>query len=73
MKIIKIPKTCRECGHFFQTDYICHNERGKEAHCTKGYMAGRDMRDFPGTRRFEGCRLEEEMNSRIPNSDDTSQ
>ena len=57
---MKIPKTCRECEHFFQTNYICHNESGKEAHCTRGYMAGRDMRDFSGTRRFEGCRLEEE-------------
>lgn len=64
---MKTPKTCRECEHFFQTNYICHNESGKEAHCTKGYMAGRDMRDFPGTRRFEGCRLEEEKVSTLHN------
>ena len=70
---MKNPKTCRECEHFFQTDYICHNERGKEAHCTEGYMAGHDMRDFSGVCRFEGCRLEEEMNFRTSNDDDISQ
>lgn len=58
--VTEIPKNCKECPAFSQTPYSCHNERGMEAHCSLGFMTG-DMRDFSGRTRYEGCRIETEV------------
>lgn len=66
-----LPKTCGECAYYSQRAYSCHNERGTEAYCGKGYMAGKDMRDqsFMDTK-FPGCRLDssDPKNEAIPDA-----
>lgn len=54
----RYPTHCRECPAFIQTPYLCHSERGLEADCELGYMAGADMRDFGGSTRYSKCQIE---------------
>lgn len=63
--IERFPKCCKECPAFHQRPYTCHNERGLEAECQLGYMAGHDMRDFHGNTRFSGCKIESDPNVTI--------
>lgn len=56
----ELPKTCSKCEFYYETPYTCHNERGMESKCQKGYMSGDDMRDQNyrlQTKRYEGCKL----------------
>lgn len=52
------PQCCGECPFCYTTNYICHNERGKELKCKLGYTNKFDTRDFPVDRKiFEGCKM----------------
>lgn len=55
----EVPKTCGRCRFYSRVEYRVHNEWGKEARCTMGYMDKNDMRDreFSKTK-FEGCGLD---------------
>ena len=52
----EMPDVCGTCPFYSET---IHNDNGMEAHCGKGYMKGRDMRDRRFRNRlYEGCKLE---------------
>ena len=54
-----VPGTCGGCVFYSEPEYMCHNERGNEAHCSLGFMRGHDMRDQSYYhKRFEGCKLD---------------
>lgn len=49
--------TCGGCSFYSERDYQCHNEHGKEAHCSLGFMNG-DMRDKSFKHiKYDGCKL----------------
>jgi len=59
-ELSKYPEKCKECPAFSTSPYACQNERGEVAHCELGYMAGQDMRDFSGYKKYSRCRIEQD-------------
>lgn len=64
-QIERYPATCVECPAFSEQPYSCHNERGMEADCALGYMAGHDMRDYSGKFLFPGCKIRHDDRVRL--------
>ena len=60
-QIERYPTTCKECPAYYETPYVCHNERGWEGHCKLGYFSNCcDMRDYNSNQLHVGCRIKED-------------